>query len=215
MGTRKRRGRTYYWTLAVFAVAAMLGGCAIQQAKQAATKADSDAVTVCNQALGVHAQACVSACIPKLCAKDDQSCNKAFDACAEKNPECKLVEPCAKAKVAGVNGPGWDYWSRACMASMRSDPVCGDALDEAQQAHANVQQVRPLCVGSVSECTGRRQKAQNDYSGGGASFYSSPAYLQMQNQAVQQQAQQMQQLMQQQGQEQMREMRPTQVEIVP
>lgn len=170
-------------------LAAMLGGCAIQQAKQAATKADSDAASLCAQAMKVHAQACGNACNPKPCAKDDQSCNKAVDACAGKNSECKLIEPCAKAEMAGVNGADRDYWSRACIASMRSDPVCGNALDEAQQAHANVQQVRPLCVGSVSQC---HQMSQNDYSGGGASFYGSPAYLQMQMQAAQQQAQQMQ-----------------------
>jgi hypothetical protein len=191
-------------------LSAMFCGCAIEQAKQAATKADSEAASLCAEAMAVHAQACVRACIPKPCAKNDQSCNKALDACAEKNPECKLTEPCAKAEMAGANGADRDYWSRACVASMRSDPVCGDAIAEAQQAHADVQRARQRFANALRN------------RGGSASSYGSPAYLQMQNQAMQQQAQQMQlqaqqqaQQMQQQGQEQMREMRPTQVEIVP
>ena len=108
-------------------------GCAVQKARQAAAKANATESNVCLEAFNLRERACEGACA--------SISDKAKTAeCTRNTPACVFIAPCVAYALSNDSAKK-TYFEHACIASLKDDPACHEAVEEAANAHENLEHV--------------------------------------------------------------------------
>jgi hypothetical protein len=111
----------------------LLPACSTVASAWQAAKANATESNVCLEAFNLREKAC-----ERVCASITDK--KKMAECMRSTPACVFVAPCV-AYALSKDSAQKPYFGLACIANLKNDPACHEAVEEAANAHEDLERV--------------------------------------------------------------------------